>query len=184
MSDQQAALPERKRPTMSWWVWGLVILMAAFILFPHFARTREKRHATSCLSNLKQIGLASLMYASDHDGAFVRMRGWDEALHPYTKRRELFHCPQDPREDTLSYTMNRHVSGLCIPTVESEDGKGLDLVLPEDPWFAVTFFDGEGLEVIERHNSGAYYAYLDGHAKWLADPPDDSGLFVGEERTR
>jgi len=40
-----------------------IIAILAAILFPVFAQAREKARQTSCLSNMKQIGTASLMYA-------------------------------------------------------------------------------------------------------------------------
>ena len=46
-----------------------IIAILAAILFPVFARAREKARQTSCLSNLKQIGLGFLMYAQDYDEA-------------------------------------------------------------------------------------------------------------------
>ena len=48
-----------------------IIAILAAILFPVFARAREKARQTSCLSNLKQIGLGCLMYAQDYDESFV-----------------------------------------------------------------------------------------------------------------
>src|SRR5947209_15517704 len=47
-----------------------IIAILAAILFPVFARAREKSRQISCLSNLKNIGLATLMYAQDYDETF------------------------------------------------------------------------------------------------------------------
>ena len=44
-----------------------IIAILASILFPVFARAREKARQTSCLSNMKQLGLACSMYAQDYD---------------------------------------------------------------------------------------------------------------------
>jgi len=44
-----------------------IIAILAAILFPVFARAREKARQTTCLSNMKQVALATLMYASDYD---------------------------------------------------------------------------------------------------------------------
>jgi prepilin-type N-terminal cleavage/methylation domain-containing protein len=47
-----------------------IIAILAAILFPVFAQAREKARSISCLSNLKQSGLATLMYVQDYDETF------------------------------------------------------------------------------------------------------------------
>ena len=44
-----------------------IIAILAAILFPVFAKAREKARQTSCLSNMKQLGLALMSYAQDYD---------------------------------------------------------------------------------------------------------------------
>jgi len=51
-----------------------IIAILAAILFPVFAQAREKARQTSCLSNLKQIGLATLQYNQDYDEYFYAHR--------------------------------------------------------------------------------------------------------------
>src|SRR5437868_12442211 len=48
-----------------------IIAILAAILFPVFAQAREKARAISCLSNIKQVGLAMIMYAQDYDEHLV-----------------------------------------------------------------------------------------------------------------
>lgn len=47
-----------------------IIAIIAAILFPVFARVREKARQATCLSNLKQLGAAVLMYVGDYDETF------------------------------------------------------------------------------------------------------------------
>ena len=47
-----------------------IIAILAAILFPVFAQAREKAKQSSCLSNMKQIGLAMKLYADDYEGDF------------------------------------------------------------------------------------------------------------------
>jgi prepilin-type N-terminal cleavage/methylation domain-containing protein/prepilin-type processing-associated H-X9-DG protein len=47
-----------------------IIAILAAILFPVFAQAREKARAISCLSNLKQIGTATMMYMQDYDETY------------------------------------------------------------------------------------------------------------------
>jgi prepilin-type N-terminal cleavage/methylation domain-containing protein/prepilin-type processing-associated H-X9-DG protein len=97
-----------------------IIAILAAILFPVFAQAREKGRQTSCLSNLRQLGTAMLMYAEDHDGLFApavarpsrqdrnyyRM-SWMALVEPYTKSRGVYVCPssghasQDPEKEDL-----------------------------------------------------------------------------------
>jgi prepilin-type N-terminal cleavage/methylation domain-containing protein len=58
-----------------------IIAILAAILFPVFAQAREKARQTSCLSNLKQIGLGAIMYTQDYDETFPRLQ-WDIASTP------------------------------------------------------------------------------------------------------
>jgi prepilin-type N-terminal cleavage/methylation domain-containing protein len=78
-----------------------IIAILAAILFPVFARAREKARETVCISNLKQLGLAVLSYATDHDGCYPI---WGIAsssmpndvfgrLQPYIKNWQLGQCP-------------------------------------------------------------------------------------------
>src|SRR6476659_4561184 len=85
-----------------------IIAILAAILFPVFAQVREKARATSCLSNMKQIALASRMYAQDYDGMRVpclvwlkpkspEESTWSGLLMPYVKNRDAFQCPSNRR---------------------------------------------------------------------------------------
>ena len=48
-----------------------IMSVLASMLFPVFARAREKARQTTCTSNLKQIGLALIMYADDYAGVLL-----------------------------------------------------------------------------------------------------------------
>jgi len=86
-----------------------IIAILAAILFPVFARAREKARQASCQSNMKQVTLAAKMYSSDYDNRWVRSHTipgklgwatWTACLYPYIKNAELFRCPS---ADTGTY---------------------------------------------------------------------------------
>ena len=52
-----------------------IIAILAAILFPVFAKAREKARAASCMSNMKQINLALLQYVQDYDEKFPSQEG-------------------------------------------------------------------------------------------------------------
>jgi prepilin-type N-terminal cleavage/methylation domain-containing protein/prepilin-type processing-associated H-X9-DG protein len=95
-----------------------IIAILASILFPVFARARAKARQAACQSNLKQLGLAFGMYASDYDdtlpawcfgavnnnnngpaeGAYT----WDNVLLPYMRNTQILLCPDSPYGKTLT----------------------------------------------------------------------------------
>jgi len=78
-----------------------IIAILAAILFPVFARVREKARQTSCLSNEKQIGLGILQYNQDYDEFFpcgeqsIGGAGWAGQIYSYVKSDNVFACPDD-----------------------------------------------------------------------------------------
>ena len=82
-----------------------IIAILAAILFPVFAKAREKARAASCQSNLKQIATALIMYNNDYDETNLRRRPannapqaefWWNLIQPYVKNTQLFLCPRYP----------------------------------------------------------------------------------------
>jgi prepilin-type N-terminal cleavage/methylation domain-containing protein/prepilin-type processing-associated H-X9-DG protein len=73
-----------------------IIAILAAILFPVFAKAREKARETMCLSNLRQMGLAFVMYNSDYDEVYVVNPNWKTRLQPYIKTTEVNRCPSRP----------------------------------------------------------------------------------------
>ena len=99
-----------------------IIAILAAILFPVFARAREKARQTSCLSNLKQIGLGAMMYAQDYDERVMpgyicdgTPRGWwwevpNGRIQPYIKNTQIIICPSNP-VGTFGYGINYQLYG-------------------------------------------------------------------------
>ncbi|MGD9494668.1 MAG: prepilin-type N-terminal cleavage/methylation domain-containing protein [Armatimonadota bacterium] len=88
-----------------------IIAILAAILFPVFARAREKAKQSSCLSNTKQLILATMQYATDYDdrlpasyqplGTTIPETGgaytyWFWLLQPYIKNQQILACPSYP----------------------------------------------------------------------------------------
>jgi prepilin-type N-terminal cleavage/methylation domain-containing protein/prepilin-type processing-associated H-X9-DG protein len=99
-----------------------IISLLAALLFPAFARAREKARQAACASNLRQIGLAIFMYGQDNDSLFpfggdpsdVDTNGWTRTqwaaeakqlplltvpLVPYIKSTAVWNCPDDTGYD-------------------------------------------------------------------------------------
>lgn len=99
-----------------------IIAILAAILFPVFAQARESARQTTCLSNLKQIALAGMMYLQDYDETFVPIGGtsekpWGAGLEPWQMTRTA----TDP--NTFA-TSQKPVSGWSLqllPYTKSRD---------------------------------------------------------------
>ena len=92
-----------------------IIAILAAILFPVFAQARESARMTSCLNNMKQIGLGLMMYAQDSDETYPTIYAgydqtgkyidqhqgwmWKNAIGPYVKSKGIFACPSNPASD-------------------------------------------------------------------------------------
>ncbi len=88
-----------------------IIAILASILFPVFSRARAKARSAKCLSNMKQLTTALIMYADDYDEQFPPWNSdltntspncdmgdepWDEVLVPYTRNKDLMICDDNP----------------------------------------------------------------------------------------
>ena len=105
-----------------------IIAILAAILFPVFAKAREKARQASCQSNMKQIGLGFVQYTQDYDEKYppglataagaADGTGWAGQLYQYTKSTGIFHCPDDATQATgayypISYAYNSNFVPNC-----------------------------------------------------------------------
>jgi prepilin-type N-terminal cleavage/methylation domain-containing protein/prepilin-type processing-associated H-X9-DG protein len=85
---------------------SIIALMAALLL-PVFSMAREMARRTSCANNLKQIGMAFIMYIQDYDETMPALSlpsvptwrdnsSWDLEIASYLKPVDVFVCPDDP----------------------------------------------------------------------------------------
>jgi prepilin-type N-terminal cleavage/methylation domain-containing protein/prepilin-type processing-associated H-X9-DG protein len=113
-----------------------IIAILAAILFPVFARAREKARQTACLNNVRQLMTGAAMYAQDYDekcilryydveeppgsGNWVDRIEWYESIMAYVNNQQVFKCPSNPRDSWLTYSMN------CQREIGSQSYHGSD----------------------------------------------------------
>ena len=98
-----------------------IIAILAAILFPVFAKAREKARQASCQSNEKQIGLAILQYVQDNDETYPVMFtpgngagyvSWTEPVYPYVKSVQVYKCPDQTQTGTTNGSIIISTPGL------------------------------------------------------------------------
>jgi prepilin-type N-terminal cleavage/methylation domain-containing protein/prepilin-type processing-associated H-X9-DG protein len=105
-----------------------IIAILAAILFPVFAKARERARQAACISNQKQIVLAAKMYSDDWEGILPNIGTYSSGffgswtagpdwtavngpIYDYVRAgQEIYQCPS-VKGQGISYSWNRHVSG-------------------------------------------------------------------------
>jgi prepilin-type N-terminal cleavage/methylation domain-containing protein/prepilin-type processing-associated H-X9-DG protein len=169
---------------------GIIALLIA-ILMPALGRARQQAQRVQCLSNLRQIGMATIMYCTDNKGWFPRAAAGGEptfasvyddfiywqagrdpnqgALVKYLGRTfnpNLFTCPSDHVDTHLngyrfSYTMNELMGGLK-PVLQSDLHTRIKITQVKRPAEKIMFID-ESSETIDDGCWAPHHYALDGH---------------------
>lgn len=122
----------------------------AGMLLPALTQAREKARQVSCVSNLKQIGLAYVMYCDANNGMPPPSM---DLLFPYVGDDEVFHCPSLPPEDTRpAYRM------VVYPFSPDKMTR---------PWAAPII-----IERLGNHKNNLNICYADGHVEAKFVQPD------------
>lgn len=135
-------------------LWCVFLPILAAILFPAFAKARERASQSYCLSNEKQIALAMLMYAQDYDERLPRANAeWTDLLTPYLQNVQVFVCPAG---GDRGYGYAYH---------DALRGKSLRAIL--HPSATVALYESADRHSPHfPHHEGANLAYVDGHVSW------------------
>lgn len=131
-----------------------IIAILAAILFPVFAQAKEAAKKTACLSNIKQIALATIMYSADYDdvntpseygaNGVVPHLTWTTLTFPYVKNGDnrvnayggnvnqgkagLYACPTAPKRDENNVNVEGYSYGVHHAIFVDNYGAG-------EPWF-------------------------------------------------
>ncbi|MCE5239013.1 DUF4349 domain-containing protein [bacterium] len=162
VEPKEVAVP-RRRPSF-----GLVELLVvlgicgvlAAVLFPVFSKAREKARQPSCLSNVRQLALATLQYAHDYDDVLPPAENWAELIQRYHGNTQILHCPSAIGSTGDSYALVSRWGGMPLKSIT-------------DPGNTIIIYEAENGQPAYRHNEGMNVGYADGHGKWIKKLPSD-----------
>jgi prepilin-type N-terminal cleavage/methylation domain-containing protein/prepilin-type processing-associated H-X9-DG protein len=143
-----------------------IIAILAAILFPVFAKAREKARQTQCVNNQKQIATATLIWSQENDEKFpVSTSFWTSVDVPAKVKQ----CPTAGKTVANAYVYNSKLSGIAVGDVLSPvtmpltaDGQHQGVTGNADNVDNVAYtYD----DVAFRHNKGSIMSFVDGHAE-------------------
>ncbi len=193
--DKQSRRPKSNGFTLTELLIVIAIMaILAALLFPVTNRARAHAQAAACLNNLKQLGSAMTVYASENEFFFPpvatggtfwpeilsEQMGMPDAKNVYSKRNTIFHCPSHASEGDLpselasTYLMNLNVSS-CPPA--GIPAKRISQIANPSKTLLLTDSTGLSLWVnaavtwdprcfSPRHSGGVNILYVDGHTEY------------------
>nr|AUN36255.1 hypothetical protein [uncultured bacterium] len=120
-----------------------IIAILAAILFPAFARARENARRTSCMSNMKQMGLGVMQYTQDYDEKYPQAyyypddnssaggyAHWSGTIFPYVRSNQLFVCPSDALGGMAPTNFIGDNGGAGVPSGQTAQAAIKDIQAP------------------------------------------------------
>jgi prepilin-type processing-associated H-X9-DG protein len=169
---------------------GIPVVIICRILFPVFAKVREMARSTSCISDMKQIGMGLIQYTQDNDGYPPPIdpdnwsHTWRNTISPYLKDPRIYKCPTRansrigldglPNDYSVVYTKNGFfvpIGSTRVTNASIDDGGSLIILCESNDYGPSINIDANPQAFEQRlwvgHTKGSNYAFLDGHVKWL-----------------
>lgn len=146
----------------------MMLPIMAGMLLPALARAKTRAQTIQCMNHVKQLNLALIMYATDHNETFPLAENWCDLIKPYTGGSTLaYECPsQTPGK--CAFALNAAVANKKT----SEIGNPMQTVLvfsSADGWNKA---GGKDIAVSHKHNlrNGLTIGFADGHSEVVTGP--------------
>jgi prepilin-type processing-associated H-X9-DG protein len=147
-------------------VFGVLVLSG--LLAPLFTR-RDSGHRPSCISHMKQVSLACLMYLQDYDERFPPATQWMDVTYPYIKNEDVYRCTvvTETNKKGYGYGFNRRLDRFPSAKIEVMD----KTVMLFESWNLRKNATDAVLTLADppRHSNTNLFAYADGHVKYMGE---------------
>ena len=127
---------------------SLGVGMALPAVAPDLVKPRAEAQKAVCKSNLKQIGLALLIYANDYE---YLPQSLDQLTPDYITKEGILHCPSDKQKEGISYIYRNEARGKKIDEIDA-------------PGRYAVVYDKPG-----NHTGGRNVVFADGHVEWMSE---------------
>ena len=124
-----------------------IIAILAAMLLPALSKARNKAEQAVCMNNLKQLGLAWMMYAQDNDGIIYIGTWWESGVPQtywgevitgggYLKNNSLLICPSYPPYEYFDMVRTYGINGVELFYVTSTNNQaGIRTTVGHDRFF-------------------------------------------------
>ena len=134
----------------------------AALILPALAQAKVKAPMVACENNMKQLALAVLIYANDHDDQFPPAATWCDAIKSNVAQDKIFICPRGDASQRSSYAFNARLNGRKAWETNS------NTVLLFEAGGGWNVSGGpELLRQPSRHGSRYAVAFADGHVEQI-----------------
>jgi len=146
---------------------AVIVGVSGVILFPIYAGDREVQPRTSCLVNLRQLGVCVQIYTGDWDDRYPAV-GWHDELLVYTKSSDRFSCPQLVREEKqYGYAFHAPLLGVKTSEIPINDQSKFPMLF-ETNALAKGVIANLAAQSRARHGNGSNVAFCDTSAKFVS----------------
>ena len=156
-----------------------IIAVLAAILFPVFAKAREKARQTSCLNNQRQLALGIQMYIQDNKETFFPDPGsvaWPSKVSNYISVNGIYNCPSlsgsvKGSASTPAYGFNSYIFGAPMANFPNPSSTIMTAdfnMKSTAPNCALINYDTD-LDT-NRHNGAVIFSCVDGHVVNVPGP--------------
>jgi len=178
----------------------VVIAFLLVILWPAGGGHREKARQTTCLSQVRQLATACLMFSQDNKSHFPGATTWVKDISTYTgSNQKIFWCPSDASSEAdnqVSYGYSGWLACVDGSGVKESDIKSPTEVgvicdaSPDTAYPTGGIVYGGALQAANvpaatpspRHSNGTVVGYADGHAKYVPNGVNERDIANGVTR--